>query len=195
MPIFFSHIYTFAWLAYFLLILLYIRTYTILMERPNCFRSPSPPHLNLMHDWILNFYYWGTCIPLPGSCSNSHCILTWYNTSATSHPIFCIYPPNIYHTQHITVKYVQLCPLLIVFLFLSLYAVVSSVLITFTTTLFCFFILLVLLVSFLISILFLFILNLVQPHHIIKSLSFLSDRPLHHHGSSPFNVFFTSCTQ
>jgi hypothetical protein len=63
---------------------------------------------------------------------------TWYNTSVTSDPIFCIYPPNICHTQQITVKYVQLCPLLIVF-FLSLYSVVSSVLITFTTPLFCFF--------------------------------------------------------
>jgi hypothetical protein len=65
--------------------------------------------------------------------------------------------------------------------FLSLYSVVSSVLITFTTPLFCFLhpsvLVCFLFNKYFFHLVFLFSLNLVQPFYIIESFSFFSERP------------------
>jgi hypothetical protein len=118
--------------------------------------------------------------------------LTWYNTSATSHPLFCIYPPNICHTQQITVKYVQLCPLLIVFSFLSIqssppYSLPSKPLY------FVFFILLFLFVSFVISNFFILCFSLVSTWcslfiSLNPFLFFLIDSPI-----PPLKFHFLAC--
>jgi hypothetical protein len=63
--IFISHNSIFAWLAYFLANMLYIWTYIIIMDWPNCFRSHSPPPFvskaGLITIFLLVTYLYSTC--------------------------------------------------------------------------------------------------------------------------------------
>jgi hypothetical protein len=128
-----------------------ISGHTLWWKGPTVSVPIPPPNLNLMHDWILNTTSDVLVFNFLAHVLIFIAYLRWYNTSATSHPIFCIYPPNICHTQQITVKYVQLCPLLIVFSFFL--SIQSSPLysLPLRPLYFVLFILLFLFVSFLIS--------------------------------------------